>query len=112
MPAIRLPAWARAVVNAHNSVAEGHVSHAARMKSIRYFVWMEEDHNDLNADNRHCERGVSGYTDLFTKDEFDPWSEEIEDAFDEAGIFWEKTGVTYEPDTGLFHHTWDWTVAG
>lgn len=104
------PAWATAIINAHTSVAPNAVSHAARIKSDRYFVWEEDEGNDLLADNGHAERAVSGYTDLFTKTELDPWADLLGIAFDAAGIAWEKTGVTYEPDTGFFHHSWDWTV--
>lgn len=105
-----VPAWALTVITAHNSVASGSVSHAARMKSNRYFVWQEEDEDDLCADDAHDEQAVSGYTDLFTKIEFDQWARELGPAFDAAGIIWHKTGVTYEPDTGFFHHSWEWTV--
>lgn len=105
-----IPAWASAIIAAHNSVASGSVSHAARLKSDRYFCWQEEDANDLASDNVHSEKAMSGYTDLFTKREFDPWAGQIEDAFDAAGISWSRTGVTYEPDTGFFHWSWDWEV--
>lgn len=105
-----LPNWAQVIIDAHNQVADGAVSHAARMKSDRYFVWQEEDEDDLCADDAHDETAVTGYTDLFTKMEFDRWAREIGRAFDAAGIIWEKTGCTYEPDTGFFHHTWKWTV--
>lgn len=105
-----VPSWATTIINAHKAVTPTAVSHAARIKSDRYFVWQEDDENDLNADNIHAERGVTGYTDLFTKREFDPWAPALGAAFDAAGIAWEKTGVTYEPDTGFFHHSWDWTV--
>lgn len=106
----QLPAWAEALIAAHVSVAGRAVSHAGRLQSDRYFVWQEEEADDFCADNRHAERAVSGYTDLFTKIEFDPWADALGDAFDAAGILWEKTGTTYEPNTGFFHHTWDWTV--
>ena len=105
-----VPAWAATIIAAHNSVASGSVSHAGRMKSDRYFVWQEEEEEDFCADNLHDESAVSGYTDLFTKQEFDPWAHAIGPAFDSAGISWQKTGTTYEPDTGFFHHTWKWTV--
>ena len=104
-----VPSWAQKIIAAH-AVSEAVVSHATRMNSNRYFVWQEDDDNDLNADNVHAEKAVSGYTDLFTKIEFDVLAAELEDSFDAHGIAWEKTGVTYEPDTGFFHHTWDWTV--
>ena len=106
-----IPAWAETIIAAHNSVASGSVSHAGRLKSDRYFVWQEEDANDLTADNGHSERAMCGYTDLFTKQEFDPWAGQIEAAFDSTGISWNRTGVTYEPDTGFLHWSWDWEVA-
>lgn len=105
------PAWAQAIINAHARVAGlENVSHAARMQSTRYFVWQEEDEDDLCADNVHAESAVHGYTDLFTKTEFDPWARLLGPSFDQDGIIWEKTGTSYEPDTKFFHHTWEWTV--
>jgi hypothetical protein len=109
MPDI-IPAWAQTIISAHLFSDAVVVSHATRMKSYRYFVWQEDDSNDLSADNVHAEKAVTGYTDLFTKIEFDPWAASLEASFDAYGIAWEKTGVTYEPDTGFFHHTWDWQV--
>ena len=123
-----IPGWAQTIINAHRAAAEAAdrrlkgqrggatvpeaaVSHAARMKSRRYFVWEEDGGNDLNADNGHDETAMTGYTDLFTEVEFDPAAPALGTAFDRAGIAWEYTGVSYEPDTGLFHHTWEWEVA-
>ena len=110
MPDEQSPAWAETIIGAHTSVASEAVSHAGRLKSNRYFVWTEDGSNDLSADNVHAEQAVTGYSDLFTTREFDPWARQIQDAFDAAGIAWEKTGVTYEQDTGFFHHTWEWEV--
>lgn len=106
----RTPSWATTIMDAHTAVAGGNVSHATRMRSNQYFVWDEDERNDLTADNKHAEKAVNGYSDLFTRWEFDPWAAAIEDSFDAHGISWEKTGVTYEPDTGLFHHSWEWSV--
>lgn len=122
------PGWAQTIINAHLDAAaaadrrrkgqrdgatipEAAVSHAARMQSRRYFVWQEDGSNDLNADNGHDETAMTGYTDLFTEVEFDPAARALGPAFDAAGIAWEYTGCSYEPDTGLFHHTWEWEVA-
>lgn len=105
-----IPNWATTIINAHLFARDVEVSHAARMKSSRYFVWQEDDSDDLNADNFHAEKAVTGFTDFFTQTEFDSWAASLEDSFDAYGIAWEKTGVTYEPDTGFFHHSWDWTV--
>ena len=113
------PGWAQIVIAAHLSAASEAsnredapvvVSHAARMQSRRYFVWQEEGGNDLAADNGHDELAVTGYTDLFTEVEFDPAVQALGSAFDDAEILWEYTGASYEPDTRLFHHTWEWEV--
>ena len=110
-PAKLLPWWARTLLDALFYVAgEANVSHAGRMKSTRYLVWEEEQGRDWTGDNRHGERAVNGYLDLYTDAELDPWVEEIGEALDDAEILWEWTGTTWEENTGLWHHSWSWTV--
>lgn len=105
------PTWVRKLLTALSTVAEAsEISHAGKLKSSRYFVWEEDRADDLCADNRHAERAMRGYLDLYTEREFDPWVEEIGEAFDGAGILWDMTGTTWEENTGLFHHSWEWTV--
>ena len=102
--------WYEQIIDAHLAVTEA-VSHAKRLKSQRYFVWQEDGANDLLAGGCHVERGVTGRTDLYTKKEFDPWAEELGKAFSAAGIAWSLVDVDFEPDTGFYHHSWDWEVA-
>lgn len=101
--------WYESIIAAHGEVTD-QVSHLERMKSDRYFVWQEDGSSDLSADGGHAERAVTGFTDLFTKLEFDPWSDELGEAFDRYGISWELRDVQYEEDTGIAHYTWDWEV--
>lgn len=102
--------WYEKIIAAHTAVTTA-VSHSQRLKSDRYFVWQEEGRADLEAGNRHIETAVRGTTDLFTKTEFDPWAEELEDAFDEAGcIAWYRNSTQYEEDTGFWHIEWVWRV--
>lgn len=101
--------WYKTIVAAHLSVTD-QVSHAARMKSDRYFVWQEDGANDLNAGSRHQERAVTGRTDLFTKLEFDPWADALGEALSDRCVAWSLLGVDYEEDTGFYHYTWDWEV--
>ena len=61
--------WYERIIAAHAAVT-GSVSHAVRLKSERYFVWMEDSRNDFEAGNRHAEKVVEGTTDLYTKQEF------------------------------------------
>lgn len=113
------PEWAQTIIAAHLAAASAvsergggavDVSHAERLSSRRYFVWQEDGSNDLNADNGHDEQAVNGYTDLFTEVEFDPAVQELGRCFDAAGISWEYTGASWETNTRLFHHSFEWEV--
>ena len=101
--------WYEKIIAAHRAVTD-EVSHAEKMKSDRYFVWQEDGANDLESDGLHAERAVTGSTDLFTKQEFDPWKEEFEKALEAAGIAWSYNSFQYEEETGFYHHEWYWEV--
>ena len=101
--------WQQRIIDAHTAVTNA-VSHGQRMQSDRYFVWQEDGANDLAADDGHAERAVTGTTDLFTKQEFDPWGEALEASFDAAGVAWYVNSVQYEEDTGFWHYEWVWEV--
>lgn len=103
--------WYERIIAAHTAVTD-RVSHCKRMGSDRYFVWQEDGRNDLVADGCHVETAVTGSTDLYTRVEFDPWAEELERAFDAAGVAWSRLGFDREEDTGFLHYTWDWEVMG
>ena len=90
--------WQETIINVHLAVTD-EVSHAEHMKSDRYFVWQEDGENALLAGNSHAERAVTGSTDLYTKNEFDPWKEEFEAALDAAGLPWKYNSFQYEEDT-------------
>lgn len=102
--------WIEKIIEAHTAVTNA-VSHYARLKSDRYFVWAEDARNDLISDGIHSETAIQGTTDLYTKIEADPWAEEIEKSLDAMGIAWYKSSVQYEEDTGYIHHEWIWEVA-
>lgn len=99
--------WYEKIVEAHLAVTD-RVSHNRRIKSSRYFVWQEEGAKDFEGDGRHLERAMRGSTDLFTKQERDPWSEKLEHEFDRLGIAWKLNSVQYEEDTGFTHYEWLW----
>ena len=102
--------WIEKIIKAHTAVTDA-VSHYARLKSDRYFVWAEDARNDLISDGVHSETAVQGSTDLYTKIESDPWVEAFERSLDAAGIAWYKSSVQYEEGTGYIHHEWIWEVA-
>ena len=101
--------WQEQIVAAHLAVTDA-VSHSLRLQSERYFVWQEDGAGGLEADDRHAEKSVTGTTDLFTKQEFDPWKEQFEAALDAAGIAWYLNSIQYEEDTGFTHYEWVWEV--
>ena len=101
--------WFEKIIAVHTAVTDA-VSHAQRIKSERYFVWQEEGANDFEAGNQHTERAITGSTDLFTKQEFDPWAEELEQSFNLRGIAWYINSVQFEEDTGFWHYEWVWEV--
>lgn len=101
--------WYEKIVAAHTDVTD-QVSHYERMQSKRYFVWQEDGRNDLEADGVHAEGAVTGFSDLFTTQEFDPWAEALQASFDRLGISWNLRDVQFEEDTGIIHYTWDWEV--
>ena len=102
-------AWSDTIKAAHLEVTTA-VSHAKRLKSQRYFVWQEDGANDLTAGNSHAERAVQGTTDLFTKQELDPWVDQLGEALSRHGVAWYLNSVDYEEDTGFFHYEWVWEV--
>lgn len=101
--------WFEKIIAAHTAVTD-QVSHMTRMNSRQYFVWSEDGANDLSADGTHAEKAVTGYTDLYTHDEFDPWADALGESLSGYGISWSLRDVQYEEDTGITHYTWDWEV--
>lgn len=102
--------WHDKIRAAHLAVTD-QVSHSKRLKSDRYFVWQEDGANDFDAGGAHAERAVAGSTDLFTKQEFDPWARKFEKALDAApDIAWALESVQYEEETGVYHYEWTWEV--
>ena len=101
--------WYEKVINAHVAVTNA-VSHGERLSSERYFVWEEDGRNDLLADGVHAESAVTGRSDLYTRQEFDPWAEELEASFDRGGLSWTRVLSEYEEETRFWHVSWDWEV--
>lgn len=101
--------WYEKIIAVHLAVTD-QVSHAEHMKSDRYFVWQEDGANDLEADGMHTERAITGSTDLFTKQEFDPWKEQFEAAMEASGLPWSYNSFQFEEETGYYHYEWYWEV--
>ena len=103
--------WNEKIIAAHTAVTD-QVSHMVRLSSERYFVWQEDGRNDFVADGIHVETAVTGTTDLFTRQEFDPWAAAFESSLEAHGIAWSFSSFQREDDTGFLHYEWNWEVTG
>lgn len=101
--------WYETIIAAHTEVTKA-VSHGQRLKSSRYFVWQEDGANDLETDGAHTDGAVQGTTDLFTKQEFDPWADALGESLSSYGVSWYLNSVQFEEDTGFWHYEWVWEV--
>lgn len=97
------------IMDSHLAVTDA-VSHGERLSSDRYIVWEEDGRSDLLAEGAHGEIVITGTSDLFTKNEFDPWAEELEESMTMYDIAWSLDSVSYEESTGFWHYSWDWEV--
>ncbi len=79
-------------------------------KQTPYMIWQEDGGTNLWADNRPVAQMVSGTTDLFTKTEYDPLTEDIQKMLTGLGASWVLNSVQYEEDTGLIHYEWRWSI--
>lgn len=79
---------------------------------VPYCVWAEDGEvNRINANNHKLGQTLEGTVDYFTKKEFDPMLEKIQDALNGAeGVAWHLNSTQYEDDTGILHFEWVFRV--
>ena len=70
-----------------------------------YTTWHEFAADIHSADDREDERVWHVQVDRFTKIEYDPMVQAIEETLDRDDLFWSYR-VTQETDTGYIHHIW------
>lgn len=88
------------------------VFHFRRSKmSPPYAVWQEDGEGEsLLAENRRAEPVIAGSLDYYTKTEFDPVVEQINQLLEQHADGWELVTVLYEEETHLMHYSWDWEL--
>ena len=80
-------------------------------KSDQYIVWAENGEGDsLRANNRTEEQVIAGTIDYFTKTDFDPNIDVIQEALQSAEISFFLESVQYEEETGYIHYEWRFEV--
>lgn len=81
------------------------------VKDVPCLIWAESGEEDsFHASNRKQEQRIVGTVDLFTKTEFDPLCDDVQDALEALGLTWSLESVQYEDDTNLIHYEWTWGV--
>ena len=77
----------------------------------KYIVWAENGSgNPIRADNRCIQQVIRGTIDYFTKEENDANVDNIQEALDDAEIFYRLESVQYENETAFIHYVWIWEV--
>lgn len=76
-------------------------------------IWQEDGYAGFQADNKKGEMGATGTVDYFTKEEYDPNIDAIQNALNGVeNLSWTFSEIQYEEDTNLIHVTWRWTLYG
>lgn len=75
-----------------------------------YCIWAEDMEGDsFQADGHKGEQAIEGTFNYYTKKEFDPVLDAIQDYLDNNSYEWNLNSVQYETDTGLIHYEWRWS---
>ena len=102
----------RTISDALGSIAGLEVGHYEYFGEANcYCVWAEDrEDSSVEGDNLKLEQAVQGTIDLFTKTEFDPIADAIQDALkaNKISFYWNST--QYEDETGFIHFEWVWTI--
>lgn len=70
-----------------------------------YIVWAEDTESDaVHGDNRKVKQILDVTIDVFTKDEYNPIIEQLQEAFNDRGIPFELLSIQYEDDTNYIHY--------
>lgn len=91
------------------SVTNDVYHYKAHKKTDQYIVWAEDGENDADYGNdRKSQQTIQGTIDYFTKKEFDPNIEKIQEALNNREIPFYLNSVQYEEETGYIHYEWVW----
>lgn len=84
----------------------------AMKKTDKYIVWAEDSEgSSVEGDNRKVNQSIEGTIDYYTKEEFDPNADKIQQELIDACISFYLESVQYEDETEYIHYEWVWEVA-
>jgi hypothetical protein len=88
------------------------VTHYRRSARPPYLVWTETgEEESFEANNHKAEQQISGIVDYYTKNEFDPIIDDVQEILNGEDVGWRLDSVQYEEETNLIHYQWRWWVA-
>lgn len=76
-----------------------------------YGTYQEDGAADLEMNDLHLEKGITGTIDYFTRKDDGSVQETIENAL-EGVCAWRLNSIQYEDDTGLIHYEWEFGLYG
>ena len=77
----------------------------------KYIVWAEDSEGSSSyADDKKENQSIQGTIDYFTKTEYDPIVQVIQDKLNSADISWRLNTILYEQDTGYIHYEWTFEI--
>ena len=82
----------------------------------KYIVWAEDSEgSSVEGDNKKINQSIRGTIDYFTKEEFDPNVDKIQEALKEGHISFYLNSVQdeseYDSGSGYIHYEWVFEVA-
>lgn len=76
--------------------------------TIPAIVWAEDGEDEpFNSDNLKSEQTIHVVIDYFTKTEFDPVVDAIQEGLGKIAGAWKYEDVTYDDGANVIHHTWE-----
>jgi hypothetical protein len=83
----------------------------ATKQTDKYIVWAEDSQGSTSyADNHMTMQGISGTIDFYTREEFDPMFDLIQQKLNSADLTWGLNSIEYEVDTKYIHYEWIFEV--
>lgn len=81
--------------------------YTAQKTTGNYIVWAEDGQgNASHAENIMTTQTIQGTIDYFTKTEFDPVFDQIQEALNILDIAWSLNSIQFEEETGYIHYEW------
>ena len=76
-----------------------------------YILWAEDgETGSSDADDCKTDQAVQGTIDYFTKTEFDPNFDLIQEKLNSVDIAWKLNSIHHEQETGYIHYEWDFEI--